>query len=201
MTHEKFDALVGRLEVYAKDAPERYKMRVALLACLGYAYLFFILTLLLGMLALVAAAIVLGKGSLIFLKLAIAPATVAGVIFSSLKVSLPNPQGLPLNRAEAPELFALLQEIRTALKAPPFHKVLLTDEFNASVAQRPRLGIFGWQQNFLILGLPLMQALTPEQFKAVAAHEIGHLSGNHGRFGGWIHRVRQTWVQVLEKSA
>ena len=198
MTHQEFDALVSRLETFAERAPGRYRMRVALLACLGYAYLFLVLALLLAMLGLVAAAIMLGKGSLIFLKLAIAPAAVASVILSSLRVTLPVPQGLTLDRGQAPELFRLLDEVRAVLKAPPFHRVLLTDEFNAAVAQAPRLGVFGWQQNFLLLGLPMMQALTPEQFQAVIAHETGHLSGNHGRFGGWIYRVRQTWLQVLE---
>lgn len=69
------------------------------------------------------------------------------------------------------------------------------------LSQVPRLGIFGWQQNYLIIGLPLMRSLTTEQFRAVLAHEFGHLSGNHGRFAGWIYRLRQTWVQLLVSLA
>src|SRR5207249_200161 len=77
--------------------------------------------------------------------------------------------------------------------------VLLTDDFNAAAAQRPRLGIFGWQENYLLLGLPLMLALTPGQFRSVVAHELGHLSGNHGKFGGWIYRINRTWEQLVER--
>jgi tetratricopeptide (TPR) repeat protein len=61
------------------------------------------------------------------------------------------------------------------------------------------LGIFGWQQNYLLLGLPLMQSLSVEQLKAVLAHELGHLSGNHSRFGAWIYRIRKTWMQIYER--
>jgi Zn-dependent protease with chaperone function len=63
----------------------------------------------------------------------------------------------------------------------------------------PRLGIFGWQVNYLLVGLPLMQGLSPEQFEGVLAHELGHLRGGHGRFGGWIYRVNATWMQLLEQ--
>ena len=45
-----------------------------------------------------------------------------------------------------------------------------------------------------------MQGLSPEQFKAVVAHELGHLSGHHGRFGAWIYRVSRTWDQLLERA-
>ena len=199
MTPQKFDALVRRLETEAQKSPERYKIRVALLACLGYAYLFFVLGCLAAMFALIGAAVYFSKGNVVFLKFAIAPAAAAVVIVRALNVSLPTPQGVRLDRASAPALFAMLDEIQAALKAPPFHQVLLTEDFNAAVAQVPRFGLFGWQRNYLLLGLPLMQALTPAQFRAVVAHEAGHLSGNHGRFGGWIYRVRQTWVQVLEE--
>jgi hypothetical protein len=44
-----------------------------------------------------------------------------------------------------------------------------------------------------------MQALSPEEFRAVLAHEIGHLSGNHGRITWWIYRIRNTWMQLLQR--
>jgi hypothetical protein len=48
----------------------------------------------------------------------------------------------------------------------------------------------------LLLGLPLLQSLTPEQFKATLSHELGHLSGNDSSFTGYIFRVRQMWEQL-----
>ncbi|WP_375473411.1 M48 family metalloprotease [uncultured Nostoc sp.] len=48
------------------------------------------------------------------------------------------------------------------------------------------------------MGLPLMLALPPEQFRAILAHELGHLSGNHSHFSGWIYRQRETWYRILK---
>src|SRR4030095_76692 len=95
--------------------------------------------------------------------------------------------------------YDLVREVETAVQSPHVHHIILTDDFNAAVVQIPRLGVFGWQKNYLLVGLPLMQALSPAQFRAVIAHELGHLSGNHGRFAGWIYRVRLTWVQLLTR--
>jgi Zn-dependent protease with chaperone function len=80
-----------------------------------------------------------------------------------------------LTARQAPGLFAMLEELRARLQAPRVHRVLVTDEFNAAVLRVPRLGIFGWRANHLLIGLPLAKALTVEQFKAVLAHELAHL--------------------------
>ncbi|HEY9807314.1 MAG TPA: M48 family metalloprotease, partial [Candidatus Obscuribacterales bacterium] len=133
------------------------------------------------------------------IKLAILVLIPAVIALRSLWVTFPPPTGLPLSRQQAPQLFALLDELTTKLQAPRFHHVLVNEEFNAAVVQVPRLGILGWQQNYLLLGLPLLQALFLELFRAVLAHELGHLSGNHSRFAGWIYRVRKTYAQLFER--
>ncbi|CAK4840642.1 unnamed protein product [Aphanomyces euteiches] len=48
-----------------------------------------------------------------------------------------------------------------------------------------------------MVGLPLMQGLSPMQFRAVLAHEMGHLSRSHSKFTGWIYRLRRTWGQLM----
>ena len=57
--------------------------------------------------------------------------------------------------------------------------------------------MLGWQKNTLFLGLELMLSLTPEQLRGVVAHELGHLSGNHSKFGGWIYRIRESWARLM----
>ena len=202
MTKEHFAALVHRLEDFSRKEPEKYKLRVALLAALGYVYVFGVLVLVLGLLGGLIAVLVLSPKAVV-IKLAIKFGWVLGllafVIVRALWVRLDAPEGLQLKRGEVPALFELIDELRAALKAPHFHVVLLTSDFNASVVQVPRLGVFGWHRNFLTLGLPLLQALSPEQFRAVVAHEFAHLSGNHSRFAAWIYRVRQTWSRILEQ--
>jgi Zn-dependent protease with chaperone function len=198
MDNAEFRALVARLERRAAERPGAYRLEVGGLAALGYLYVFLVLALLVAMLiGLVAlAAQVRGGGGLVG-KLSLPIAFVLYAIVRALWVRIPPPDGLVLKRSEARKLFEAIDAVTAALAAPRFDHVLLTEDFNASVVQVPRLGIFGWQRNYLILGLPLMQALTPDQFRAVLAHEMGHLSGNHSRFRGWIYRVRQTWGTML----
>jgi len=122
----------------------------------------------------------------------------AYAILRALWVRFPRPDGVAVTRAQAPALFTMVEELRRKLACPRFHHVLLTAEWNAAVAQRPRLGPFGWYENYLQLGLPLMTGLSLDEFRAVLAHELGHLSRNHGRFGSWIYRIRATWGRLLE---
>ncbi|MGK7871773.1 MAG: M48 family metalloprotease [Xenococcaceae cyanobacterium] len=195
---EKFDALVEGIERYARQQPNYYKLRVALLAALGYAYILFVFLLLFGMVwALREAVVYTNSKDLIHHLNWIAFLLGLGIV-RLFWANFPPPEGIELNRKQVPQLFALVDELTAALKAPKFHHILLTDELNAAVLQRPRFGFLGWQQNYLLLGLPLMQALSIEQFRAVVAHELGHLSGNHSRFSSWIYRVRKIWFEVAQ---
>lgn len=200
MTNEQFDALVNQLENYAQKHPGGYKLRLGLLAALGYVYILMILAVLLALIAsLIGVIIYSHRINIYMIKFGIFLAIPVFIILQSLWVEIPPPQGLRLKREETPQLFSLLDNLTHSLQSPSFHQVLLTADFNASVVQIPRLGLLGWQQNYLLIGLPLMQALSPEQFRAVLAHELGHLSGNHSQFDGWIYRVRKTWVQMLQR--
>lgn len=40
LNQEQFDTLIHKLEVFARKQPNAYKLRVALLATLGYVYIF-----------------------------------------------------------------------------------------------------------------------------------------------------------------
>lgn len=216
MTEAKFETLIRKLERYAKEQPAAYQFHVGALAALGYAYLFGVVLALLGLIAGVIAggvAIVFyvgthgsgGAGAVgavkLLIPLGIGLAALIGVVFRSLRVHFSAPEGFPVDRAQAPRLFGALDEICGTLQAPSLHHVLITSEYNASVAQHPRLGLFGGHVNYLMLGLPLMEAMSPGQYRAILAHEIGHLSRNHSRFSGWVYRVQATWHQMLDTLA
>ncbi|HKY30073.1 MAG TPA: M48 family metalloprotease, partial [Pyrinomonadaceae bacterium] len=132
-------------------------------------------------------------------KLVWIPLVIAGLVLRSLWVTIPEPDGRELQREQAPHLFDLVDEVKRALVGPEVHKVLLSDEFNAGIVQIPRFGMFGWLTNYLVVGLPLLKAVSPEEFRSILAHEFGHLSGKHGRFSGWIYRVRASWIEILTR--
>lgn len=198
MTREAFLAKLHQLGPLAKANPAAYRRRVWGWALLGYG---FILLLLLGTVGLMGLTLFIGIATRsigLLWKVAAVLAVFAWKVIRSLWVKFDAPEGLPLTNAEAAPLLALLRQQTHALNAPHVHRVLLTADFNAAAVQVPRLGVFGWPRNYVIVGLPLLQALSPEQAAAVVGHELGHLRGGHGRFGAWIYRVSQTWTQLIE---
>lgn len=196
VNQEQYEALVQRLELQAEHSPRVYRAKLGAMALLGYGYIAGVLTLLLVAVALLALLAVHRSGAAIALKLGIVLVPLIWAVVRAMAVRLDPPSGKELLREEAPELFACIDEVRARACAPKAHKVLITDDFNAAVVQHPRLGIFGWPRNYLILGLPLMQALDLQEFRAVLGHEFGHLSGEHGKFGAWIYRLRAGWGRL-----
>jgi len=194
MDTQKLISLIDRLQVYSRKRPVAYKLRVAALAALGYVYLFAVVLILLLLVFMIAAG---SRFNFLAMKFSLVLLALAGVVLRAMWVTVPEPDGRELNYEDAPPLFELVKEVRRALRGPRVHRVLLSDEFNASIVQIPRLGMFGWSRNYLVVGLPLLTALAPEEFRSVLAHEFGHLSGNHGRFSAWIYQSRQTWIQIL----
>ena len=194
MEEDKLATRVRPLERFAAANPQLYRVRVALLASLGYAYLLFVVVFLLG---LVFVTIYFVRLNAALIKILWVPAVLAGLVLKSLWITVPEPDGKELKRDEAPALFQLIDEVSKTLSGPKVDHVFVSDDFNASIVQIPQFGMFGWLNNYLVVGLPLMRALSPAEFRAVLAHEFGHLSGKHGRFSGWIYRVRQTWIQIL----
>lgn len=174
------------------------KLRVFFLALIGYGYIFLTLLCLISLVILSAYIIVENRAGAL-LKLLVPVLILIYVIGKSLWVRIPEPLGIQIEEYQAQELFRLINEVRAETKAGRIYRVLLTDEYNASVAQIPLLGIFGVYRNYLIIGIPLMMALSREEFKGVLAHEFGHISKSHGKFGNWVYRIRETWFRLRDE--
>ncbi len=175
---------------------EASTLAVVLLALLGYAVLAAALVLLGAAFVLVLRLLVTGKLNFLAVKLVLVLVPLAWIILRSLWVRIEPPMGLALETADAPRLFELVERVRGALRAPHVDTILLTEDLNAGVAHVPWLGMFGPGRTFLVVGLPLLQGLTEPQLEAVLAHEFGHVSGKHTRFGAWVYRARLTWARL-----
>ncbi len=200
MTREAFDTLVNRLEVASSDRPDDLMLRAVGLIVLGYLILG--LAILFG-LSLAGAGVWLMLSSpwtpQAWLAILFVPAGlgVAFLILSCLWVPLEEPKGVRLDPGELPELFRFISDIGP--KTRKIHRVILDGELNASVVQLPRFGLCGWHRTWLVIGMPLMQALPPDEFRAVLAHEFAHLDGCHSGISRWLHRTRMTWERVLDR--
>jgi Zn-dependent protease with chaperone function len=197
----KFDLLVRRLERSSRQQKTtNYRLRVAALAAIGYGYI--------GLICLALFSSLWGVQWLVesiqHRPIQIDPHQL-WLLFGLVAIATFWVQYTPLKdreiyRHEFPELFAAIDDLRDRLNAPPIHHVVINSDHNAAIYQAPRLGWFGWYRNYLILGVPLLQSLSPEQFKSTLAHELGHLSGNDSRFAGWIYQARHMWEQLTHDN-
>ncbi|GAB6141541.1 hypothetical protein JCM14076_22700 [Methylosoma difficile] len=196
----RFEQLIEAAEQEIQANPRLYNIKVAALAVLGYVVIFGALSLLLALVAGIGWAAFANTAILLVLvktKLIFALLVMIYVLLRALWVKFGQPVGYRLKPKQHPLLFAELRRLSRKLKAPKVHQVILTPEYNAALLQSPRLGVLGWHKNSLILGLELLLSMSPEQASSVIAHELGHLSGKHSRFSGWIYRVRQSWERIM----
>jgi len=196
---QRFESLIRQAERSMEKAPHLYRVKLLALAGLGYAILFGMLILLLVIAALLIWGVFTGGiwWVLLKFKLLLPLLVVPYVIARALWVRMIDPPGYELGSHAYPRLFAEVEALRQRVKAPRIHRIILTNDFNAGIAQVPRLGVFGWTRNTLIVGIQLLLGLSPQEARAVLAHEMGHLSGQDSRFNGWIYRVRVSWLRIM----
>ncbi len=212
MDLQKYDSLITSLEQKAQQDPRTYLNKVIAVALLGFVVLVVAILIALSPLLLLAGVVWLtlitkGKAAFFLLKLGKLIILLLIPAWYMIKASIqmlfarfPAPVGHEITAKDAPRLFSRIKALRKKMHGPPIHHVLMTDEVNAAIVQHPKLGLFGWERNYLILGLPLMQATSEEETLAVIAHEYGHLSGHHSRLGGFIYRLRSTWGRLQDIS-
>ncbi len=207
MTDEQFNAIISAADELARTEPDRYLRKMRCLLLLGDLYLVAITGLLLA----------LQLGAVFFLVQALRTGAAGWLTVLSIPVLIwaiwlmrklmlmqggqKPTAGIPLTREQAPDLFALLDTLCSQADALPVYRVLMTDVFHASLEQLPRLGVFGRHQNTLLLGLPLLKCLTMEQFKALLAHELGHLSKSKGsrcKLARQGHRQMLRWTGLAQ---
>ncbi len=212
MTQEQFEALVQRLEVFSQKYPQQYQFRVGCIALLGYSYMVTILVIAIALLygsiacfmAFIATAHSVSgaalKGLLILVAfLFVIIFAIFKAIWDALTIKIPTPTGLALSPKQVPELTKLVARLSQDIGINNLKRILVVPEFNASVIQIPQFGVFGIVHNYLVIGLPLLQSLTPNQFIAVLAHEFGHLSENHSKFESWIYRMSVAYSKLLDR--
>ncbi|MFO6424258.1 M48 family metallopeptidase [Motilimonas sp. KMU-193] len=195
-----FEDAVIAAERQVMNSERGYKLRLFAFAMFGYLVIFSALALFLGIIGGLIGLALFSTGVFILLlktKVIFAAIPAAWILGKSLWIKFDAPKGYELTRKQCPVFFDQLNQLRKQLKTPKIHQVIVEKRHNAAILQTPLLGIFGWQKNTLFIGLELLMVMTPAQAKAVLAHELGHLSGKHSQFAGWIYRVRASWLKIM----
>ncbi|WP_210367291.1 M48 family metallopeptidase [Bacillus sp. REN3] len=197
MTNQEFETLVNKLEKQASANPKLYRFKVIMLTGLGFGYVALFLALFLLLMAISIAMIADGSFTFGNVKVLLLTGTLSFFIIRALIMKMDMPDGYYLQREEAPKLFGMIESLRQKLNTPPIDEIVLDSEFNASVAQISTYGMFGKKRNVLVIGIPLLSALSQQQFTAVLAHELAHISNSDTALGARIYRLRMSWGRLL----
>jgi Zn-dependent protease with chaperone function len=181
-----------RLEAAAAGRPGRYRARLLLLAVAGDVLLTAVRVVPL------AGPIVLGA---IIVNSAYIRLLAAVIVLLLIWLMRPviRDSGASVARQDAPDLFDTLDALKAALHASGRIEVRLDDEFNAGAREaRGLFGILGTRR-VLTLGVPLLALLGKDEARAIIAHEFGHFSLRHGRFGHWLYWAHLDWLSYATR--
>src|ERR1043165_1182691 len=112
MEDNKLAARIRPLEAFAAKNPGLYRVRVARLALIGYAYLLLVVTVLL---AIVVTVVLSTRVNYLVIKVMWIPLVLVGLVLRSLWITIPEPDGKELQQSDAPALFDLIGEVRRKL--------------------------------------------------------------------------------------
>ena len=100
-----------------------------------------------------------------------------------------DPPGRRVPPEDEPALFAAIEKVARQTGQPMPADLYLVNEVGASVASRGGIAGFG-RRRVLLLGLPLIEAVSVQELEAILAHEFGHAHDGTVPLGPWIHRTR-----------
>ena len=177
--------------------PRFYISCVALVAIFGYAFvLLFPLLVLSGLLniytELVVSDVTDWQAALIWLVIVLVAALIS---YRSTQIKPIPPFGLTLTEAKAPVLFKLVQQHRSYYKRPTIHRIVITEHYKLDIVKTPMWALPVWSTNTLVIGLPVMQCLSPKQFECMVARRIGQFSKRYNPITNWLYQLRSVWQQ------
>lgn len=117
------------------------------------------------------------------------------VSYRSTQIKLKPPVGLTLTEDKAPELFELVQKHRNYFKRPAIHRIVVTAQYELDIVKTPLWALPVWSTNTMIIGLPVLQSLSPKQFECVVARRIGQFSKRYNPLTNWLYQLRAIWQQ------
>jgi Zn-dependent protease with chaperone function len=121
-------------------------------------------------------------------------------IFVSTRLRAKDIVGIQVTEAEQPALWYRIRQLaqRVGTRAP--RRLYLVPDVNAAVWENTRLlGLVPGKRQMMI-GVPLLMALTPAQVDAILAHELGHYGNRDTRLGGLVGRTRQSVLAALRAA-
>ncbi|MGI9320616.1 MAG: hypothetical protein ACR2O5_04325 [Thiogranum sp.] len=123
--------------------------------------------------------------------------TGAVMTYTIFKLRFSLPSGLELTEDGFPRLFELLHELYEIYGEPRIDRVILRDRFDIRLIKTPRNGFAFSTTRTLVIGLPVLLAMSPLEVHVLLARRVGQLAGKHHRLNSWLYFLRDMWGHYL----
>ena len=113
------------------------------------------------------------------------------------QLHFPRVQGLKLPKELAPGLYSLIAEVRKTVSRPAIRNIVLSDQYELRIEAIPRFGYPFWTSNTLVVGLPMLQTLSAEQFRGEIMRRFSQYASGRFRPSHWLFRTRLLWCKYF----
>lgn len=124
-------------------------------------------------------------------KILISSAISVYALWKTLWIKVSKPIGVSLDKNKSNEMFRLIEDVRKKTNSPGIREVIINDEYSVEIVQVPIFGVFGITRKYLVIGLPLMIALTSEELEIILTREFQHISRKNHEIGKWVYNLRK----------
>ncbi|MEV4317898.1 M48 family metallopeptidase [Actinocrispum sp. NPDC049592] len=108
-----------------------------------------------------------------------------------------EPYGARVERAEQPELWAMIDELAVAANTRGPDDVRIVPKVNAAVWEESHLLGLRSGKRHMMIGLPLLAGLSVSELRSVLGHELGHYSHGHTKLSAVTYRATATMQRTL----
>ena len=118
------------------------------------------------------------------------------VTYRAARLKIAPPSGLTLSEDKAPELFGQVRVLHARYKRPEIRRIVITARHEVDIIKTPRWVLPIWSSNTIVIGLPVLQSLSPQQLDCMVARRIGQFSKRDNLLTNWLYQLRQAWQQI-----
>jgi len=105
------------------------------------------------------------------------------------------PTGLDITKEKFPHLLKLIEELQSEFGNPKIDRIIIRDIYEIRIIKTPRSHMPFLNTSTLIIGLPVLQTMSPLYFRALLARRIGQLSTKHTPVTTRLYFLNDIWAQ------
>ena len=106
--------------------------------------------------------------------------------------------GFSVSKEMAPALYALVSKVRDSTPGPDIKNIIITDQYELTIEETPRTGYPLWTSSTLVIGMPMLQTLSEQQFYGELVHRFSQYACGRFHPYHWLYRTQRLWTRYFD---